>query len=57
MKNYLTVCVLSLIMLLSLITTLGVLLGEQVQVSEHLVNVPRNLTMLAKLERKLKPCQ
>jgi len=48
MKNYLHLCVLSLIMLLSLIATLGVLLGEQVQVSEHLANVPRNLTMLAK---------
>ena len=48
MKNYIRLCVLSLVMLLSLITTLGLLLGEQVQVSQHLVNVPRNLTMLAK---------
>jgi hypothetical protein len=48
MKNYLRLCVLSLVMLLSLITTLGVLLGKQLQASEHLVNVPRNLTMLAK---------
>jgi hypothetical protein len=48
LKNAVILSLLTLVMTASLLATLVITLGEQVQVSEHFVNVPRNLTMLAK---------